>query len=341
MSSAIKHLFINDQGQAFSGENPLEDSLAKEALANLHFSKEAKSLWTEVSGQKALVLGFDFPLIARGIEVQGKDVHLRMPHDFETKASLNSLFLDHWDRVCGLTQRQIPFVLSKDAQIKFFDLIDSFSDESITFEGMPYSTPPWKKQTLKNKPNFWSERYNKGDTPWELGEPHSYLTSNFHSLKVLKSQVLVLGSGLGHDAAYIASKGHFVTAIESCKQAHELAVEKYGKQSGLTLIYADALEYDYQTHSFDMIFEHTFYCALDEPNQDRLVDVWEKVLRPQGLLVGPFMLGHYRGGPPFSATQWELHRRLEPEMRRLYIQHWPKSEGDRKDIEHIVCFQKK
>ena len=331
------HIFINAEGFAFAEDLPLEESLALKVFENLHLNKSKHTLWTKVKNKECLVIAFDKPFIAKDVSVQSEVLNLVMPYGFQAEASLNELYLDHWDRICGITKQKIPFILSRKSQVSFFDLLDTFEDDSVTLNGKKYDTPSWKKQS-SDDPKFWTKFYENNHTPWNLGKPHPYLSSEFHGMKALRSQILVLGSGYGHDAAYLASKGHFVTALEKEELAHTEAVKKYGHLNDLKLIQGDALEYPFQSNNFDIIFEHGFFCALPEEQLDEVVKLWKRCLRSQGLLLGAFLLGHYRGGPPFVTTQWELHRRLEPELRRMYIRRWP---SDEKNMEYIVCFQKK
>ena len=340
MSTPLKRIFINEAGLPFIGETPLTEDMGHECLSKL-YSDEFHILWTKLQGQKAIVTAFDEAFMVQQVSLlsQQEQLLLTMPYGFQTKASLEKLFLDPWDRICGLSEAKIPFMLSKPAQMMFFDLLEGFEDDSIRLWGKTYPTPLWRD--FNSSKEFWEECYKSNDTPWDQNQAHNYLTSQFHRMKLLKSKILILGSGYGHDAAYLAQKGHLVTAIERDSRAFEKALKLYSHIPGLTLLQQDVFNAPIETESFDLIFEHTFFCALGHEDKKQLTRLWKQALRPQGLLLGVFFLSHSLQGPPFSTNQRELHARLEPEMRRLYIYPWENSNEPRKFKEHIVCFQKK
>src|SRR5690606_14686512 len=98
----------------------------------------------------------------------------------------------------------------------------------------------WPLVHNPNEPDFsltpqeWDQAYSEGRTGWDLGEAHPSLPSISAQLKLNRCRVLVLGCGAGHDAAYFAKQGHFVTAVDWSDEALKRAQELYGKISNLS-----------------------------------------------------------------------------------------------------------
>jgi SAM-dependent methyltransferase len=152
----------------------------------------------------------------------------------------------------------------------------------------------------------------------------------------------VLGCGRGHDAAHLAQLGHIVTAIDSSEVAIEQACKLYGDIKNLAFIQADALQLPENLHnSFDLVFEHTLYCAIDPKDRNRLVRSWRQCLTPDGYLLGIFFAVETPLGPPFGGSEWEIETRLGDSFKSIYWTRWKKSNLKRIGTELIVYAQKK
>ncbi|MBI3995764.1 MAG: thiopurine S-methyltransferase, partial [Nitrospirae bacterium] len=57
---------------------------------------------------------------------------------------------------------------------------------------------------------------------------------------------------------------------------------------------------------YDLIFENTFFCAIDPDHRDRYVESAAAILKPGGFLLGVFYNIRPETGPPFGATRDEL-----------------------------------
>ncbi|MDP6850767.1 MAG: hypothetical protein QF524_07495, partial [Planctomycetota bacterium] len=112
---------------------------------------------------------------------------------------------------------------------------------------------------------FWSSRYRDNNTPWDKGGPHPELLAKLNegSKEVMAppsgGRALVPGCGRGWDALALAKQGWNVLAVdlvEALKPQLQPALKKAGGRFKV----ADALAID--EGPFNLIFEHTFYCAL-------------------------------------------------------------------------------
>jgi SAM-dependent methyltransferase len=262
-----------------------------------------------------------------------------LPYESKTKFSWSSLRVDEWDRFHGITVQQIPFVFSRQAQIEFFDCLDAFDDDSITVNGERYAVGSWLRPTRSVKEQeFWSEKYDAEAAPgWELGEPSPVLPVVIPQLKLVRSRILVLGCGSGHDAAYLAQAGHVVTAVDFSPSAIAEARKNYGLLENLKFVEADIFKLPEKWHGqFDIIFEHTCFCAISPDMRNDLVKVWRQMLNLHGHLLSVFYVMNLREGPPFGASEWEIRERLRKGFDFLYWTRWHQSLDRRKSAELVV-----
>ncbi|MEM9802262.1 MAG: hypothetical protein AAGA20_18190, partial [Planctomycetota bacterium] len=167
----------------------------------------------------------------------------------------------------------------------------------------------------------WANRYESGNTPWDLGGPHPELALRLQDGRLAPpregARVLVPGAGRGHDALALARRGWDVTAIdvvEALSGTLGPALERYGGR----FLVVDALTYE--DEPFELLFDHTFFCAISP-------DVREEWGRRAAALVAPS--GHYaalmfpvgrpaaEGGPPYGMDATAVTTALGAEFRRL------------------------
>ena len=209
-------------------------------------------LHMDYEGQDILVEAFDKPYVAKQVHIQNNILSVQMPYQLLCDVEIQSLCVDEWDRFQGNTRSGIPFVLSHAAQAELFNLAEEFSDNSIMILGKNIETPPYYVTSEEfNKQAFWSGKYQENPMPpWNLDEPHPELKSFLQQLKLNKSRILVPGCGYGHDAAFLAEKGHIVTAIDLSDEALDEARKKYGHIKTLNFVKADVLNLDESYNQF-------------------------------------------------------------------------------------------
>ena len=151
----------------------------------------------------------------------------------------------------------------------------------------------------------WAARYREEDTPWDHGDPHPEvrrLTSvgEFPTHSTGR-RALVPGCGPAHDACAIAKLGFNVTGIDYTTEARDLgaaALEALGGEFRCE----DALAFT-PAERYDLVFEHTFLCAIDPSLRSSYGEMISRVLRPGGLfvvIVFPVNRPREEGGPPFA-----------------------------------------
>ncbi len=348
MSLPEHYISIDEDGFPLSGGEVriTDEVVGAQILSTLTFA-ENKAFQAEIGTATALVEAFDDPLVAHLIEAphdsSSENWTAQFPYQVTFHFALESLTVDEWDRFHGLTEKGIPFVFSRKAQAAFFDLLEEFDDDSITFRGKQFEMKPWMSSNPDiRKESYWSEIYRTEEPGWELNCPSPILVDMLPRLKLPKSRILVLGCGSGNDAAFFAEQGHVVTGLDFSPEALRLAREKYGHLSNLKFIEKDVFALDASwNQQFDIVFEHTCYCAIPPERRNELVGIWKRVLVHGGQLFGVFFAMEKRSGPPFGGTEWELRERLKKHFQFQFWGRWNKSIQRRNGKELFVYGTKK
>lgn len=178
--------------------------------------------------------------------------------------------------------------------------------------------------TTDNTRDFWQQRYQDDDTPWDRGESNPALLQ-WLSRGVISppASILVPGCGRGHEVLTLAGRGFQVTAIDLSSHALDDLGSRLA-DAGLraTLIRADLLSW-HAPAQFDVVYEQTCLCALlprHWPDYEARLFQW---LKPNGLLLALFMQSNKHDDPPFHCGL--------PDMRALFDAkrwQWPAEEPE-------------
>jgi SAM-dependent methyltransferase len=334
-----KSLTIDEEGFPLFGETRIQDAkVGAEILQNIAFA-DNDAFITEVRGETYLVEAFDEPLVAESIDLE--NATLQLPYFVTHSILKESLSVDEWDRFHGYTKAGIPFVLSRKAQADLFNQCDEFDDDSITFKGINYEILPYWDARPKLGEDFWTERYKNNEDSWELNQPAPAFADMLPRIKLPRSRILVLGCGSGEDAALFAKEGHFVTAVDFSEEAILRAQKKFEGVNNLKFVKADVFNLPKSfDESFDVIAEHTFYCAVSPEKRNDLIKVWKRCLADGGQLMGVFFAMERKNAPPFGGTEWELRERLKKSFQFLFWGRWHQSIQRRDGKEIFVLAQK-
>lgn len=186
-------------------------------------------------------------------------------------------------------------------------------------------------------PQDWENHYQTGDTPWDKGEPAPGLVDFLQShAGQLAGRVLVPGCGTGSDARAWAAAGFDVTGLDIAPSASAKAMATH---PGLAFKTADFLN-DSPDKPFDIVFEHTLFCAVDPSQREAYVRAIHRWLRPGGTFLAiHYMLTPEPDGPPFGVTQQELWERFAPGLK--FRAGWiPRSYPNRTGLELMFHWEK-
>lgn len=348
---ALLRLALDEHGQLFTGEEKIK-SLEDIQEVFTHLTLEPDFKYTTKWDDKTyLVEVFDAAIIAQNVEASGKDLILKTRHQQDYKIALNSIRVDEWDRFYGLcipvAHQNIPspltFVLTEPAQNDFFNQVEAYDDDSFTFQSKTYSTQQlYNERRGIEKQDFWCGIYQQSEKPgWDLSQASPIFKDMLPRLKLHRSKIIVLGCGEGHDAALFAEHGHIVTAVDFSATAIEKAKARYSHLN-IQWIQEDVFKLSHElNHQYDLVIEHTCYCAIPPNKRADLAQVWGRLLHSQGQLMAVFFTMPKYEGPPFGATEWEIRKRLEKKFQFLFWNRSALSIPSRLGKELFVFAQKK
>jgi len=153
---------------------------------------------------------------------------------------------------------------------------------------------------------YWSERYEKSQTGWDVGNISPALKDYFDQLTNKSLSILIPGCGNAYEAEYLLQAGFTdVTLIDISGVLVQNLQEKlknYIEKGVCRVIHQDFFEH---SGSYDLIVEQTFFCAIDPALRPQYAKKMSELLKPTGRLVGLLFDREFVGGPPFGGSKEE------------------------------------
>jgi cyclopropane fatty-acyl-phospholipid synthase-like methyltransferase len=189
--------------------------------------------------------------------------------------------------------------------------------------------------------NYWENRYQTKDMPWEKGEPSPGLVDFLAGHPNLpRGTVCVPGCGTGHDAREWAKAGFTTFGFDIAPSAIQLANEKTKAASLAATFQLGDFLHDEPPRQFDWIFEHTLFCAIDPGERDNYARAVLNWLKPDGQFLAVNYLIPDTDGPPFGTTGAELWQRFSPHFD--LVEEWvPRSYPNRTGLELMLWWKRK
>lgn len=177
---------------------------------------------------------------------------------------------------------------------------------------------------METTPQDWNERYRQGDTPWEKGAPHPEIEALAQFLPPV-TRILVPGCGSGHDVRALTRLLQAdVIGLDLAREAI-LRAEAYPRAGNEEYLLADFFHLPEALHGkFDLVFEHTCFCAIELENRSSYVNSVKSALKKNGIYAAIFYKNPDRDpgetGPPHGVTDEELEERFaEFQLLRRWI----------------------
>jgi methyl halide transferase len=188
--------------------------------------------------------------------------------------------------------------------------------------------------------DYWEQRYQTGDMPWEKGAPAPGLVDFLAGAHGLAGEtVAVPGCGTGHDAREWAQAGFRVYGYDLAPSGVRLANERT-RAAGLAAQFrvADFLR-DPPPFRFDILWEHTLFCAIQRAERDLYAQAVRRWLKPGGCyLTVNYMIIEGDDGPPFDVTRAELLARFGGDFE--LVRDWvPRSYPNRQGRERMFLWR--
>jgi SAM-dependent methyltransferase len=206
--------------------------------------------------------------------------------------------------------------------------------------------------------DFWEDLYRAGNPGWDLEEPALPLVDLLEGRlpgsglvpPVDGLRVFVPGCGLGHDALFWARRGARVialdfapSAVQGVKQAAAAAALSAER---LTVVEGDFFAFSRQVEGlpdrekWDIVFDHTFLCALPPAKRREYGMTVAGSLKKGGLLVAIFFSHGREGGPPFTIGEPEIRSLFPASLKLLSLEKAPRTIPERAGSELVGIFRK-
>ncbi|KAK2993773.1 hypothetical protein RJ640_018063 [Escallonia rubra] len=186
-----------------------------------------------------------------------------------------------------------------------------------------------EKDTISSNPNVtnlqqivnsdstggWEKSWREGVTPWDLGQPTPVLVHLHETGALPKGRALVPGCGSGHDVVAIACAERYVVGLDISGNAIKTA-----KALSSSSPYSDYLTFCktdfftwHPTELFDLIFDYTFFCAIEPDMRSAWACQIQNLLKPDGELITlMFPVSDHVGGPPYKVSVADYADVLQP-----------------------------
>jgi methyl halide transferase len=169
----------------------------------------------------------------------------------------------------------------------------------------------------------WNEHYVELNTPWDLGTPSPVVAAAVPLAAPAPARILVPGFGWGWDVEALANQGYDVVGLEIAEAAVEGAAGRIGPRDNVELVVGDFFDLPKQWFgTFDVVVEHTCYCAFDRERWPDYVDITARLLKPGGAVAGAFL--HFDGsGPPNGTNPTDLRAQFGRRFDIERLETWP------------------
>ncbi|XP_073141449.1 probable thiol methyltransferase 2 isoform X2 [Henckelia pumila] len=163
--------------------------------------------------------------------------------------------------------------------------------------------------------NGWDRCWEEGLTPWDLGEPTPVLLHLHNTGALPKGRALVPGCGSGYDVLAIACADRYVVGIDisdnAITKATELSSESPNAEH-FTFLKADFFTW-HPAELFDLIFDYTFFCAIEPDMRSAWARKVHDLLKPDGELITlMYPIEDREGGPPYKVSVTDYEDVLHP-----------------------------
>lgn len=171
---------------------------------------------------------------------------------------------------------------------------------------------------------FWDERWRNGQTGWDMRAVAPITADYFKNIANKNIKILIPGCGNAYEAELLAELGFTnITLIDISPTVINILKEKFKDIPSIRLIHGNF--FDIEEKDFDMIFEQTFFCAIDPKLRADYGQNMYNLLKKDGILVGLlFNRTFSHQGPPFGGSAEEYTIYFDDKFDYL---NWEMSEG--------------
>lgn len=191
----------------------------------------------------------------------------------------------------------------------------------------------------------WDKRYKNNDKPWDKGSATPVLTeliSNTPQYFLPQFSALIPGCGIGHDIALLEKHGLTTTGLDISEEAIRLAKQTYPELK-TTWLNKNIFTLKNHPEKYDLIWEHTCYCAILPELRNQYIDQIDKLMKPGAYFAGVFFTDTGQPpeiGPPFSTTTEDIIQNFGRKLTLLWEAKPQISYPGRENREYTMIWQK-
>ena len=189
---------------------------------------------------------------------------------------------------------------------------------------------------------YWSERYEKSQTGWDVGNVSPSLKEYFDQLTDKSVAIMIPGCGNAYEAEYLLQQGFTdITLIDISGVLVQNLQEKlknFINKGVCRVMHQDFFEH---AGTYNLIVEQTFFCAIDPILRRKYAQKMSELLKPSGRLVGLLFGSEFVGGPPFGGTKEEYIPYFSPYFDLKIIEKCANSIPSRAENELFINFLSK
>jgi SAM-dependent methyltransferase len=198
----------------------------------------------------------------------------------------------------------------------------------------------------------WEDHWAEGHIPWDAGRESPSLKKYVSGSKARGSaRALVPGCGSGYDVFCLAHAGYSAIGVDIAPSARsrfsELRSRAAQSEENAQLVTGDffSLTPDELGGHFDLIWDYTFYCAINPALRDAWREQMARLLAPDGrllMLLFPVIEGAPEDrGPPYPLDPQKVVAQLSPTFRALRIEPATESHPGREGKEWLSVWVKR
>ena len=188
--------------------------------------------------------------------------------------------------------------------------------------------------------SYWNNRYQTNDFSWDLGEPAIPLKKYIEQIDNKELKILIPGAGNAYEAELLFQLGFKNVYVLDFAETPLLNIKKRSPEfPSHQLIQQDFFEHEGQ---YDVIFEQTFFCAINPNLRPQYVQHMRSLLKPNGKLVGLLFndilnIDH----PPFGGNEVEYNQLFSEDFKMIKIETCYNSIKPREGRELFIIMQPK
>lgn len=186
----------------------------------------------------------------------------------------------------------------------------------------------------------WEQRYQEGNTGWDIGYPSTPLKEYFDQIKDKTIKILIPGAGNAYEAEYLCKQGFInVFILDIAPSPLKKFAERNPDFPKENLIEGDFFKHEGE---YDLIMEQTFFCAITPDLRKAYAEKINQLLKPKGRLMGLlWSVELNKDHPPYGGNKEEYHEYFDTYFDYLYFEEAQNSIPPRKGRELFLLAQKK